>query len=200
VLQLFTNGVLAKTVTDASGPTLTGTTLRQTTLPVLFGRGEFSPYFFARGNMDEVRIWTKARTRAEIAGSRFCRLSGSEANLAGYWTFDNGTATDLTGHGHNGTFNGTAQAVPLVGTDVVHNGLCISSLGIRVSQVELCWGTFVSNWYQAQYQSALSTNLWLPLTTNWVAGNGNEYCTNDIVPSGQAQRYYRVVITNAPPN
>ena len=73
-------------------------------------------------------------------------------------------------------------------------------LGIRVSQVELCWGTFISNWYQAQYQSALTTNQWLPLMTNWVASNGNEFCTKDTVTLDQGQRYYRVMITNTPPN
>jgi len=86
VLQLFTNGVIAtSTTTDAGGSTpLTGTLLRQTTLPVRLGRGDVAPYYYARGLMDEVRIWSAARTQAEIAGSMSCRLmpSGGRSRVA----------------------------------------------------------------------------------------------------------------------
>lgn len=40
------------------------------------------------GTMDEVRIWSRARTGSEIAQGRFLALHGSEANLVGYWHFD----------------------------------------------------------------------------------------------------------------
>ena len=102
--------------------------MRQTTLPVRFGRGDYAPYFYAHGYMDEVRIWKTARSAQEIYANRFCRLTGTETNLAGYWNFDDETANDLTGHGHNGTFLGTAQAVPIVGSDVVHAGICGAEL------------------------------------------------------------------------
>jgi hypothetical protein len=130
VLRIYTNGVLVgETTTDASGNTpLNHQLLRQTTLPLVFGAELTHPMGFAAGCMDEVRIWNKARTQAEIAGSRFCRLSGSEANPAGYWNFDDGTANDVTGHGHNGTFAGNAQAVPIVGSDAVHAGVCGAGL------------------------------------------------------------------------
>ncbi len=199
VVQLFTNGILADVTTEAAGMPLAGTTLRQTTLPVQFGRGEFAPYFYAHGLMDEVRIWNKARTLTEIESRRFCRLSGKESHLAGYWNFDDGTATDLTGHGHNGTFAGNAQATPIVGGDAVHAGVCGTTVSIRVSQIELCWDTLTNNWYQLQYQSTLTTNQWVPFMANWVAGDGNRFCTNDAVLADQVQRYYRLATTNAPP-
>lgn len=199
MLQLFTNGVLADLTTVAAGTPLTEATLRQTTLPVQFGRAEYSPYFYAHGFMDEVRIWDKARTQADIDNRRFCRLSGKESHLAGYWNFDDGTATDLTGHGHNGTFTGNAQVTPIVGGDAVHAGVCGSTVSIRVSQIELCWGTQINNWYQLQYQSSLTTNRWVPFMANWVAGNGSPFCTNDALLTDQIQRYYRLAITNAPP-
>ena len=199
VVQLFTYGILADVTTEAAGMPLAGTTLRQTTLPVQFGRGEFAPYFYAHGLMDEVRIWNKARTLTEIESRRFCRLSGKESHLAGYWNFDDGTATDLTGHGHNGTFAGNAQATPIVGGDAVHAGVCGTTVSIRVSQIELCWDTLTNNWYQLQYQSTLTTNQWVPFMANWVAGDGNRFCTNDAVLADQVQRYYRLATTNAPP-
>jgi len=50
------------------------------------------------GALDEARVWSAARTGAEIAASRPSVLSGSEADLAAYWPFDDAGATveDLT--------------------------------------------------------------------------------------------------------
>ncbi|HEY5913706.1 MAG TPA: LamG-like jellyroll fold domain-containing protein [Verrucomicrobiae bacterium] len=202
VVQLFINGVLAETTTRASGTPLAGTLLRQTALPVRFGRAEISPSLYAHGFLDEVRIWSKARTQTEVRESMYCRLSGSEPNLAGYWSFDSGNAADLTGHGHHGTLFGTAATVPISGEDVVH-ALCgrpvLEIHQVGGSQAELCWGTLTTNWYQLQYKSALATNQWVPFTPNWLAGDGNRFCTNDTVLPGQAQRFYRVVVTNSTP-
>ena len=71
-------------------------------------------------------------------------------------------------------------------------------LSIRVSQVELCWETAINSWYQLQYRSTLTTNQWLPLTL-WLPGSGYQFCTNDAILAGQAQRFYQVARTNAPP-
>lgn len=71
-------------------------------------------------------------------------------------------------------------------------------LAIRVSQVELCWPTALDAWYQLQYRSILTTNHWVPLTA-WLRGDGDLFRTNDAVLIGQAQRFYQVARTNAPP-
>jgi hypothetical protein len=128
-LRMYTNGVLASSTTnDAGGNPINGQKLRQTTYPLVLGADLFHNFGYIAGSMDEVRIWSKARTAEEIYANRFCRLTGTETNLAGYWTFDDGTANDLTGHSHNGTFSGNAQAVPVQGTDAVHAGVCGSQL------------------------------------------------------------------------
>jgi hypothetical protein len=139
LFQLFTNGILASaTNKDCTGTIpLAGQTIRQTTLPVNIG-GQVgipgSTYGVpAHGFLDEVRIWNTARSAQDIYANRFCRLTGTETNLAGYWNFDNGTANDLTGNGHNGTFAGTAQAVPIVGNDAVHAGVCGAVLPPRTA-------------------------------------------------------------------
>jgi len=121
----------AATTNDASGTVpLIGQQIRQTTLPVKFsGPGDV----FVTGFMDEARVWTKARTADEIYQNRYCRLTGTEPNLAGYWNFDDGTANDVTGHGHNGTFAGAAQVVPIVGSDAVHAGTCGAGLPPRTA-------------------------------------------------------------------
>ena len=126
VLQLFTNGILATVSSSAAGGSspLTGTLLRQTTLPVRLGRIDYPPYNYARGYMDEVRIWNKARTVDEIYANRFCRLADTESNLVAYYTFDDGTANDQTGHGHNGSYTGNAHAEAITGADSIHAVVC----------------------------------------------------------------------------
>lgn len=73
-----------------------------------------------------------------------------------------------------------------------------TSLTIRVSQVELCWGTAANTVYQLEYRSQLTTNAWLPLGGK-IHGDGLPFCTNDTVVIGQPQKFYRLQTTNAPP-
>jgi hypothetical protein len=59
--------------------------------------------------MDEVRIWNKARTQAEIQADMNHPLTGSEMGLVGYWQFNENTGntvTDLAGNDNNGTILG----------------------------------------------------------------------------------------------
>lgn len=124
-MKLYTNGVLAKATNSIAGVSMVGMHLRQTTLPVRLGRGDPSPLgsqFFAHGFMDEVRIWSKARSVTDIAGNLSCRLAGNETGLAGYWNFDDGSARDLTGHGHNGTLSSGGSILPEANGNVVHAG------------------------------------------------------------------------------
>ena len=69
-------------------------------------------------------------------------------------------------------------------------------LQVRVSQVELCWETVAGIWYQLQYKSDLTTNLWVPLFPEFLRGTGSAFCTNDSVLLGQPQKFYRLVVTN----
>jgi hypothetical protein len=130
LFQLFTNGVLASSTTSnhLNTVSLVGQIVRQTTLPVNIGGQVGSPGstygVLAHGFLDEVRIWKAARSAQDISATMFCRLTGTEANLAGYWNFDNGTANDLTTNGNNGTLEGNAQIMPIVGNDAVHAGIC----------------------------------------------------------------------------
>jgi len=58
------------------------------------------------GRLEEVTLWNRALDATDINTLMHTRQTGSEPGLVGYWPFDNGagtTATDVTGHGHNGT-------------------------------------------------------------------------------------------------
>jgi signal transduction histidine kinase/DNA-binding response OmpR family regulator/protocatechuate 3,4-dioxygenase beta subunit len=63
------------------------------------------------GQMDEVRVWDSARTEAQIREDMFKSLTGPEKGLVALWNFDDGTARDVTGHGHDGILHGQATTV-----------------------------------------------------------------------------------------
>jgi hypothetical protein len=44
----------------------------------------------------EVRVWTAARTQAEIRANMHSRLAGTETNLLAYWPMNEGTGTTIT--------------------------------------------------------------------------------------------------------
>jgi len=64
---------------------------------------------FFPGAVDEVRIWSVARTDKEIKDSMKTSLKGNEPGLVGYWKFDEGsgeTTADATGNNDGKLVNG----------------------------------------------------------------------------------------------
>lgn len=108
--QLFVNGELAASLN-----------IKESWVPkenkhIIIGKG-------FTGAIDEVRIWNRALTSEEIAENYTLYLTGNEAGLIGYYTFDNGPDdefydTSYTGeayHSHHGTATGaylTTESVP----------------------------------------------------------------------------------------
>lgn len=87
----FTNAV------PAALPTVTG--------DVHIGQQSDDTLEFA-GDLDEVRIWSDARTEAEVQDNQHARLDGDEAGLLGYWRIEEGsgaTIADATASGYDGT-------------------------------------------------------------------------------------------------
>ncbi|MGA7933649.1 MAG: LamG domain-containing protein, partial [Kovacikia sp.] len=73
--------------------------------------GDAKDHYF-KGQIDEVRIWNRVRTLAEIQSSMSDRLTGSEENLIGYWYFDEVTGTtvkDYSSSNKPGTLYGNPQ-------------------------------------------------------------------------------------------
>ena len=72
------------------------------------------------GNIDEVRLWGKALSAAEIQANANCELSGNECGLLAYYNFNNQNALssennagqivlgDSSGNGHDGALNNFA--------------------------------------------------------------------------------------------
>ncbi len=67
---------------------------------LVIGKGDpnYSAGEYFDGALDEIRIWRVARTPGELKAGSQSRLSGKEPGLVAWWDFDDGTATDRTGH------------------------------------------------------------------------------------------------------
>ena len=75
-----------------------------------------------QGSIDDVRIWNKARTQAEIQADLIRELTGKETGLIGYWNFNsiNGTTVqDLTGNQNNGAVLEAQNVIGIVTTSLI---------------------------------------------------------------------------------
>lgn len=84
---------------------------------------------FFKGNIDEVRLWSKALSEGEINYFKDRKLLGTESNLIGYYTFDEGTgtiATDMSESKLNGTITtplwipGEVDLITPPTVDIIH--------------------------------------------------------------------------------
>ncbi|KAK3236719.1 hypothetical protein CYMTET_53156, partial [Cymbomonas tetramitiformis] len=78
--------------------------------PVLLGalQEKGNPMDFFDGIIDEVRIWSVARTQDELRMAMHLSLTGSEDGLSGYWPFDEcgGERAKDRKAGHDGIVHG----------------------------------------------------------------------------------------------
>ncbi len=109
VVSGYVNGEPEFSTTTLNGFPVQGRTIRQTILPVVLGVTPGFSNTQATGRMDELRIWSHARTANEIAADYSCKLTGLEQGLAGYWAFDDGGADDFTMNQQNGVLAGDAH-------------------------------------------------------------------------------------------
>lgn len=67
--------------------------------------GTTTNYFF-KGEIDEVRIWSKVLSQKEVRDKMCTKLKGTETNLKAYWRLDEGSGTtvfDSSSSGYSGT-------------------------------------------------------------------------------------------------
>ncbi|MEL4896712.1 LamG-like jellyroll fold domain-containing protein [Crocosphaera sp. Alani8] len=134
--KLYVDGKLEK-VSDKQA-----VTLNTRSSAVRIGSDLQGGYF--QGEMNEVRIWSEARTQKQIEANRNVKLNGKETNLEAYYNFDNGTANDFSSKGRNGILkNGAsiisapadlptfASAIPVLGQTIT--GLENSQAGTSIS-------------------------------------------------------------------
>lgn len=99
--KLYVDGVLKATTNHATGA------LVYTPDDLYFGAGlpasDTSEFF--GGSIDEVRLWSYARTEAQIAGDRTRSFADPRPGLVGYWKLNSGggqSAVDSSGLGNHG--------------------------------------------------------------------------------------------------
>src|SRR5262249_32962800 len=103
----YTNGVLAASKVGIA-PFVRGS--------YELGIGGLSGFFF-NGRLNEFRVWTTARSQAEIQATRNASLVGNEAGLLLYYKLDSSSGTvatntaTATGAAYNGTLRNGAQWV-----------------------------------------------------------------------------------------
>ena len=105
--KFYVNGELKQT--------LSGTYNRNVSFPFYLGTESSSPWYSGfTGAIDEVRVWSVARTQEEIRADMTNSLNGNETGLVSYWRLDEGTGTtvqDISLSGRNLTL-GSGDYVP----------------------------------------------------------------------------------------
>jgi hypothetical protein len=92
----------------SAGHSFSGNPSHATDMPINIGA---SPGFGSRhfiGVLDEIRIWNDARSQGELIDNMTVDLSGSEANLVGYFPMNEGmgtTTSDLSSNSNDPQFN-----------------------------------------------------------------------------------------------
>ena len=81
------------------------------------GRSHWRDNTYFHGQLDEVRVWSRARSAAQIRATMQRQLTGGEDGLVGLWNCDTGGAEDATPKKQHGTLYGGARcaAAPFPG-------------------------------------------------------------------------------------
>lgn len=114
--------------------------------------------FFYKGFFDEIRIWNKAKTQAEIIYEMNKSLIGDETDLLGYWKLEEGNGTVLldSAGDNNGTLPQSGSWAFREGTRI-SPPLDLSSIG-TVKTSEISWQATIPTGTSITIETALSTD------------------------------------------
>jgi VCBS repeat-containing protein len=131
-LKLYMDGQLENSTTVTGTPTISGAEVF-TIGAYIDGDGHAPQYF--NGKIDEVRVWSDARSQEEIQANMNNTLKDAPTGLVAYYTFDDDVAgngkthQDASGNGLSGTGQGTATATATTDTPVNSSPQVVNSLG-----------------------------------------------------------------------
>jgi hypothetical protein len=135
-MRVYVNGVLESTVPSPGGPIEYGAQ------DVLLGASNFSNGSLRRfdGRIDEVRIWSTARTSPQIAAAFDCPLPCTDReSLVAWYRFEAGSLEDASECGHHGTLVGSAlfmdgltQCQDPITLGDVDGDLCVSATDLAL--------------------------------------------------------------------
>jgi hypothetical protein len=161
----------------------------------LFLGADYQNSIFTDTKMDEVRIWTKARTETEVTADYRNKLIGNETGLYLYYNMDGyirAFITDNSLNSHDATVNPTVFAINESPMPVELSSFTASNVK---SGVNLKWKTATEiNNYGFEVERKTENGSWEKI--GFVKGNGNsnsqkEYSfVDDKAPAGKIQ--YRI--------
>ncbi len=111
----YIDGVLVGTGPNGTN-TFAGTETFANAVAFFIGKANDNTLYWP-GKIDDVRIWNKAFTAAEVQADKSAVVNGPTTNLLAAWNFENVTGTDVpdvSGNNHPGTLFGNATVVNLV--------------------------------------------------------------------------------------
>ena len=110
IIKLYINGELSGSKNSNKDITNTSRTLRI---------GEFGGYpsnsYMFHGLIDDLRIWDKALSKAEIDSNMKKTITGNESHLISYWKFDETSGSTIADAGlnqNNGSLKGNSKTAP----------------------------------------------------------------------------------------
>ena len=138
-IRIYINGILKASQKTSAAK------LFQSTDSILIAHSVLSGATFT-GNIDELRIWSIARSRAEILASIATTLLGTEAGLRAYYSFDDDPAMpnihDFTGNKNEGILISSAildtSTSPVTGTS---GGYMLASKELSIKFPDLSCAT-----------------------------------------------------------
>ena len=183
------SGVATGTAIPAGGTVVLG---QRPTQP----GGGFEPGDAFAGDLDEVRVWSVARSAEAIQSTMWRPLRGDEAGLAAHWSLDEGSGTvahDSTAGAFDGTlFNEpawvtyTAPLRLLYFTEVQQNDP--QNWTFRFHDA----GTGSTN-YALEFVPDLSSGqVWTDLTETEVTSTGDGTFQADVTPAAGQRGFYRL--------
>lgn len=109
-IKIYINGNLIATTTGVTGASFKS----QLNNPIIIGKNLSNEKFV--GNIDEIKLWKRALSAAEIENNMNCELANSQTGLIAYYKFNQGIANtnnasvntliDSSGNNYSGTLNG----------------------------------------------------------------------------------------------
>lgn len=108
IIGIYINGVLKQSQTTTT-PNALSTLSFANAVDVTIGHSAAQSRYFL-GEMDDIRVWSKAFTEAELVSDMSAIVNNTTPNLIAAWDFENVTGNsvpDVSGNGHTGTINGT---------------------------------------------------------------------------------------------
>ncbi len=197
IYKLYVNGALVNSYTG-------GIQFQNLATKLFYGNG-YNGYW--NGSMDEARVWSTARTQAEIQQFMNSELVGTESGLLSYFKFNQGTAngnntalisvTDSSSNNVSGSFNNMA----LTGTSSNFVAGIMTNNSISAMNQNLCVNGSASALTSSLSGGSGLTYQWYSNSTSSNTGGtliANATSSSFTPPTNQiGTTYYYVVVTNS---